>query len=103
MNLTDFIYAFILAMIVALPGLLTLKGQMKRFGEEASGVSADTAGKYKIMLNDEIERRRKAEVEADEGREACKDLVNENEELTEEVRLLKKQLYGLGIKPVTDQ
>lgn len=62
---------------------------------EENGVRADTAGKYRVWLNEEIMTRRKVEDERDMLDDACKELREENHQLREENRTLRDRLRRL--------
>lgn len=72
-----------------------------KINAEQNGIKADTATKYRGLLNDEIERRRKAENQCDELEDACRELSDENAELREKVAYLKERLRKVGINPDT--
>jgi hypothetical protein len=74
---------------------------MRKSSAESNGVSADTAGKYRGFLNEEIDRRRRAENELDQYEDACRELSEENMKLREQVRDLKDRLRKAGINADT--
>lgn len=77
------------------------KADSRKSDEEANNSQADTAVKYRGMLNSEIEERRKAQERCDELDDAFRQCVDENDQLRAENRILRDQIVAAGIRPLT--
>lgn len=69
-------------------------------GAETRSANADTAEKWRLMANDELERRRRAEERIDELDDAFKQAIDENSQLRSENGLLRQQLRAAGLVPM---